>query len=87
MTGAEKCKNGKVDWIEIWKDLPIASSVTVECVKLEHVLCRARMPALELMLSRGVPCPPVFKLTMSIGVLAQVCPEVNKHQSASSVIV
>ena len=66
--------------------LPIASSVTVECVKLEHVLCRARMPALELKLSRGVPCPPVFKLTMSIGVLAQVCPEVNKHQSASSVI-
>ena len=35
------------------------------------------MPTLELMLSRGVPCPPVFKLTMSTGVLAQVCPEVN----------
>ena len=25
------------------------------------------MPALELMLSRGVPRPPVFELTMSIG--------------------
>ena len=57
--------------------LPIESSDTVECVQLEHVLVRARMPALELMLSRGVPCPPVFKFTMSTGVLAQVCPEVN----------
>ena len=57
--------------------LPIASSVTVACLKLEEVLSRAQIPALELMLSRGVPCPPVFKLTMSTGVLAQVCPEVN----------
>ena len=57
--------------------LPIQSSVTVACVQLEDVLSRARMPAVELMLSRGVPCPPVFKFTMSTGVLAQVCPEVN----------
>ena len=41
--------------------LPIESSVTVACVHLEDVLSRARMPAVELMLSRGVPCPPVFK--------------------------
>ena len=40
--------------------LPIESSVTVACVQLEDVLSRARMPAVELMLSRGVPCPPVF---------------------------
>ena len=44
--------------------LPIESSVTVACVQLEDVLSRARMPAVELMLSRGVPCPPVFKLTV-----------------------
>ena len=67
--------------------LPIASSVTVACLKLEEVLSRAQIPALELMLSRGVPCPPVFKLTMSIGVLAQLSLEVNKLQSASSAIV
>ena len=67
--------------------LPIQSSVTVACVQLEDVLSRARMPAVELMLSRGVSCPPVFKLTMSIGVLAQLSPEVNKLQSASSAIV
>lgn len=35
------------------------------------------MPALELMLRRGVPCPPVFKITLSTGVLAQLCPEGN----------
>ena len=58
--------------------LPIESSVTVACVKLEEVLSRAQIPALELMLSRGVPCLPVFKLSMSIGVLAQLSPEVNK---------
>ena len=67
--------------------LPIASSVTVACVKLEEVLSRAQIPALELLLSRGVPCLPVFKLSMSIGVLAQLSPEVNKLQSASSAIV
>ena len=67
--------------------LPIASSVTVACLKLEEVLSRAQIPALELMLSRGVPRPPVFKLTMSIGVLAQLSLEVNKLQSASSAIV
>ena len=66
---------------------PIASSDMVACAQLENVLCRARMPALELMLGRGVPRPPVFELTMSIGVLAQLSPEVNKLQSASSVIV
>ena len=54
---------------------PAAHSVTVACVHLEHVLSRARMPALELMLSRGVPCPSVFKLTLSTGVLAQLYPE------------
>lgn len=56
---------------------PAARSVTVACVQLEHVLSRAQMRALELMLSRGVPCPPVFKLTLSTGVLAQLCPEGN----------
>ena len=56
---------------------PAARSVTVACVQLEHVLSRAQMRTLELMLSRGVPCPPVFKLTLSTGVLAQLCPEGN----------
>ena len=57
--------------------LPAARSVTLACMQLEHVLSRARMRALELMLSRGIPCPPVFKLTLSTGVLAQLYPEGN----------
>ena len=56
---------------------PAARSVTLACVQLEHVLSRARMPALELMLRRGVTCLPVFKITLSTGVLAQLCPEGN----------
>ena len=56
---------------------PSARSVTVACVQLEHLLSRAWMPALELVLSRVVQCPPVFKLTMSTGVMAQLCPEVH----------
>ena len=56
---------------------PAARSVTVACVQLEHVLSRAQMRTLELMLSRGAPCPPVFKFTLSTRVLAQLCPEGN----------
>ena len=62
----------------VMRSVPPASRlVTVACVQLEHVFSRAQMRALELTLNRGVTCPPVFKLTLSTGVLAQLCPEVN----------
>ena len=55
---------------------PVAHSVTVAFVQLEHVLSKAWVPVVDLMLSRGVPLA-VFKLTMSTEMLARFCPEVN----------